>query len=197
MSKINNELYKKKIVFLDTEFTGERQNTTLISISLITLHGKSIYLTLNDFDESQIDEWINKNVIKKINATNSINSYLAAQEIHNFLKNYSDNEKVYIVSAGLTLDIVLLIELYKHLPENKKIKNFAFKNLPYYLNHHTGIDLNTLLRVVGFDLSLPRESYVESKAKNRHNSLHDAKIVKLCFEKAIKSEKLSEFLKTL
>lgn len=187
----------RKIVFLDTEFTGERQHTTLLSIALVTVQGEKIYLNLNDYDRSQVDPWITKNVIDKIDNATSVNSTVAAQKIHDFLLRYSEGRKIYIVSAGLTLDIILLIELYKHLPENNLVDNFAFRNLPNYLNHHHGIDLNTLLRISGWDLSVPREKYVDAELNRKHDALNDAEIVRLCFEKLVKENVFANFLNTL
>ena len=38
-----------KFVFFDTEFTGANKNCDLISIASITLEGKELYITLNDY----------------------------------------------------------------------------------------------------------------------------------------------------
>ena len=152
---------------------------------------------MNDYDSNQVDQWILKNVLDKIQDVSATTSEDAAQKVHEFLQDYAQGEKVYIVSAGLTLDIILLVELFKYLPENRNIENFAFKNLPNYLNHHHGIDLNTLLRVAGWNLSVPREKYVNVTKQNKHDALYDAEVVGLCFKKLIKTEKFTEFLKTL
>lgn len=48
-------------VFFDTEFTGLHQNTTLISIGLISDCGKSFYAELNEFDIAQLNDWLNEN----------------------------------------------------------------------------------------------------------------------------------------
>jgi len=53
-------------VFFDTEFTGLHQNTTLISIGLVSERGDTFYAEFNDYDESQCDEWIRKNVLSKL-----------------------------------------------------------------------------------------------------------------------------------
>jgi len=53
-------------VFFDTEFTGLHQNTTLISIGLISECGKTFYAELTDYDKSQVDEWLQTNVISKL-----------------------------------------------------------------------------------------------------------------------------------
>ena len=53
-------------IFFDTEFTGLHKNTTLISIGLVAENGDKIYTELNDYDKSQIDEWLQKNVIDNL-----------------------------------------------------------------------------------------------------------------------------------
>lgn len=53
-------------IFFDTEFTGLHQNTTLISIGLVSEDDRTFYAELNDYDKSQVDEWLEDNVIKKL-----------------------------------------------------------------------------------------------------------------------------------
>ena len=53
-------------VFFDTEFTGLHQKTTLISIGLVSECGKTFYAELTDYDKSQIDKWLNDNVISNL-----------------------------------------------------------------------------------------------------------------------------------
>ena len=52
--------------FFDMEFTGLRQNTTPISIGIVSEDGKKFYAEFIDYDESQCDEWIKDNVIKNL-----------------------------------------------------------------------------------------------------------------------------------
>jgi len=53
-------------IFFDTEFTGLHQNTTLISIGLISSDGRTFYAEFNDYDENQVDDWIKDNVIANL-----------------------------------------------------------------------------------------------------------------------------------
>ena len=55
-----------KQVFFDTEFTGLHQNTTLISIGLITQDEKTFYAEFTDYDKNQVDTWIQENVISNL-----------------------------------------------------------------------------------------------------------------------------------
>ena len=50
-------------IYFDTEFTGLHQRTTLNSIGLISETGKTFYGEFADYDKTQIDEWIQKDVI--------------------------------------------------------------------------------------------------------------------------------------
>jgi hypothetical protein len=50
-------------LFLDTEFTGLHQNTTLISLALVADNGEEFYAEFTDYDKSQVDTWVQKNVI--------------------------------------------------------------------------------------------------------------------------------------
>ena len=47
--------------FFDTEFTGLRKDTTLISIGIVSDTGDRFYAELTDYDEGMCDEWIEKN----------------------------------------------------------------------------------------------------------------------------------------
>ena len=47
----------------DTEFTGLRKDTTLISIGLVAEDGKSFYGVFTDYNRELCDDWIKENVI--------------------------------------------------------------------------------------------------------------------------------------
>ena len=68
---INFSLMK---IFFDTEFTGLHQKTTLISIGLISEDGSTFYAEFTDYDKSQIDDWIEKNVIANLTIPESVRS---------------------------------------------------------------------------------------------------------------------------
>lgn len=60
-------------VFFDTEFSGLHKNTTLISIGLISECGKTFYAELTDYDTTQIDGWLQTNVLDNL-LLNDINT---------------------------------------------------------------------------------------------------------------------------
>ena len=53
-------------IFFDTEFTGLHQNTTLISIGLVSERGKTFYAELTDYDQTQLNDWLKDNVIANL-----------------------------------------------------------------------------------------------------------------------------------
>lgn len=56
----------KNYIYFDCEFTGLHKNTTLISIGFTTIEGYSFYAEFTDYDKTQVDDWIEKNVIKNL-----------------------------------------------------------------------------------------------------------------------------------
>lgn len=51
------------LLFFDTEFTGLRKGTTLISLGIVADNGKKFYAEFTDFNWEYVDEWIQKNVL--------------------------------------------------------------------------------------------------------------------------------------
>lgn len=186
-----------KIIFIDTEFTGEHQNTTLVSLGLVTLTGEKLYLTLNDYDRSQVTDWLKENVLVDIDAENSIDSVTAAKKLEAFLSGYSEGQKIYVVSAGLMQDLTLFFELFKFCRGETNRQFHLLHDLPDYLQHHCGIDLNTLFRVAGMSPSISREEFAGISNAKRHNALSDAEVVRLCYLKLIKNQSLNLFLESI
>ena len=54
----------KKIVFYDLEYTSKHQFTSPISIGMVSSNGsKEFYAEFTDYDYSQVDQWLQTNVI--------------------------------------------------------------------------------------------------------------------------------------
>lgn len=53
-------------MFFDTEFTGLRKNTTLISLGIVSEDGRKFYAEFLDYDPKQCDKWIKENVISNL-----------------------------------------------------------------------------------------------------------------------------------
>ncbi len=53
-------------LFLDTEFTGLRKDSTLISLALVSERHEHFYAEFTDYNAEQCDDWINANVIANL-----------------------------------------------------------------------------------------------------------------------------------
>lgn len=186
-------------VFFDTEFTGLHQKTTLISIGLISECGKTFYAEFNDYDKTQIDEWLQNNVINNLKfkepkqgedeyyvATRSEenktpNDLYKSFSIelrdetsvvrHQLLQWLEQFEQVEIWSDCLSYDWVLFNQIFGH----------AF-NIPKNV-YYIPFDICTLFKVKGIDPDINREEFANMKDGNqKHNALWDAKVIKRCFE---------------
>lgn len=175
-------------VFLDTEFTGLHKETTLVSIGLVAEDGRTFYAELNDYDESQVDEWIQKQVIDNLVFKNykemfpkgfvsGIKDYMmkgnteqVAGRLQLWLEQFK--EQVTIWSDCLAYDWVLFNNLFGTA--------FDIPKCVYYIP----FDICTLLATVGEDPDVSREEFAGFVSlKGKHNALHDAKVIKACYEK--------------
>lgn len=190
---------KRTKVFMDCEFTGLQQNTTLISIGLISECGKTFYAELTDYDKTQIDDWLQNNVIKNLLFSEppkgEDNHYSATRHKdnpvgndlyksfslelrdetsvvrHQLLQWLEQFEQVEIWSDCLAYDWVLFNQIFGH----------AF-NIPKNV-YYIPFDICTLFKIKGIDPDINREEFANMKDESRkHNALWDAKVIKRCFE---------------
>lgn len=180
-------------VFFDTEFTGLHKNTTLISIGLVDEYGRAFYAEFDDYDKSQVTDWIKENVIKNlkfkyapIGGTNpedpDVMNFKGSKDticssLLEWLKPY---DKVEFVSDVCHYDFVLLIDLLVD----------SALDLPENLSANC-IDLNTIIALMekmsdkkAFDYS--REELVQKYHRDvkgdKHNSLYDARVIKEIYQ---------------
>jgi len=196
----------KTKIFFDTEFTGLHQNTTLISIGLISDCGKTFYAELIDYDKSQINDWLQKNVIENLlysePPAGQDNHYSAQRhhdnptgndlyksfslEIrdktsivkHQLIQWFGQFESVEIWSDCLAYDWVLFCQIFGN----------AF-NIPENV-YYIPFDISTLFKIKGVDPDINREEFADINVFNeneilKHNALFDAKIIKMCYERLI------------
>lgn len=192
----------KTKLFFDTEFTGLHQKTTLISIGIISECGKTFYAELNDYDQLQINEWLQKNIINNLKFSipneNENEYYLMARRKDNPIGNPINNsyslelrcsteilkkeltdwlkqfDEVEMWSDCLAYDWVLFNEIFGH----------AF-NIPKNI-YYIPFDICTLFKIKNIDPDISREKY-SGLINNiqKHNALWDAKIIKECYLKLI------------
>ena len=155
-------------IFFDTEFTGLHKNTTLISIGMVAEDGRELYCELNDYDKSQVDDWIKDNVIGNLYNTNPIDTKQLQKTIEGFIEPYSEVE---IWSDCLSYDWVLFNNIWGH----------AF-NIPKKI-YYIPFDICTLMKVKGVDPNINREELAGLEdGGQKHNALWDAKVIKACYE---------------
>lgn len=196
-------------IFFDTEFTGLHKDTTLISIGLIAEDGRTFYAELNDYERSQVDEWIRDNVInhlimkapeegeqeyysksrfnKDVPLTKQWNLQMRGnkQEVAAELKEWLEQfNQVEIWSDCLAYDWVLFNDIFGH----------AF-NIPKNI-YYIPFDICTLFKMKGVDPDIDREEFadgwISTEGKpinpdliNKHNALWDAIIIKACYDRLI------------
>ena len=117
-------------IFFDTEFTGLHKNTSLISLGMVDENDRTFYAEFTDYDKSQCDDWIQKNVINNlINDSNKIdyesNDWFVIGDkdfvktmLTKWLKQYAVVE---LVSDVCHYDMVLFIDIFGgafDLPKN-------------------------------------------------------------------------------
>jgi hypothetical protein len=180
-------------IFLDTEFTGLHQKTTLISLALVAESGEEFYAEFTDYDRSQLNDWLKENVIAKLRITHDQpfeksgkGVYLKGDriEIKEALQQWFNQfEGVEIWADVLAYDWVLFCELF----------GGAFK-IPENI-FYAAFDLATLLRIKGiiepvssYENDISRYEFAGIEKSKQHNALEDARVEKLCFEKLMKDE---------
>jgi hypothetical protein len=92
---------KNTKLFLDTEFTGLHQNTTLISIGLIADTGDTFYAELTDYDPDQIDDWLQENVLNNLVLTDRPDNTLVVSGHDVSFKGTQKSSKI-TLADGLT-----------------------------------------------------------------------------------------------
>lgn len=182
-------------IFFDTEFTGLHKETTLISIGLVSEEGTTFYAELIDYNKSQVDEWIQNNVIDNL-LYNNIDSFSEVEPVpfEKSIRMKGDKETVGCMLRGWLqqfdtiewvsdvchYDFVLLIDLlYGHALE-----------MPYGIWNSACHDINqdiaktyNVNEIEAFDKSREEilKEYNVQIYGEKHNSLYDAKVIKAIY----------------
>ena len=192
-------------LFFDTEFTGLHKNTTLISIGIVSEDGRTFYCELNDYNESQVNDWIRENVIAKLRfkrPSKDEDEQLAATRHesnpvpNNLYNGYSIEfrgtmadlryqlntwlnqfkETCYFWSDCLSYDWVLFNHIFGDA--------FSIPENVYYIP----FDICTLFEVAGIDPDISREMFASvDDGSIKHNALFDAKVIMECYIRLIHS----------
>lgn len=178
-------------LFFDTEFTGLHQNTTLISIGIVSEDDRTFYAEFTDYDKSQVDDWIKENVISRLKFNDeekqkqstvpfltdgvNYNGFGDTETVKEYLTEWlSQFEQIEIWSDCLSYDWVLFNQIFGH----------AF-NIPKNI-YYIPFDICTLFKVKGVDTDISREKYGCGEVYSefpKHNALWDARVIKMCYDK--------------
>ncbi|MBK9302256.1 MAG: 3'-5' exoribonuclease [Bacteroidetes bacterium] len=118
-------------LFLDTEFTGLHQHTSLISIAMVCDNGLEFYAEFTDYNEQDINPWIEENVLRKLihgNTESFITEkttyvYGNKSEIRAALTDWLhslEHTPIIVWADVLTYDWILFCELFggaMHIPQ--------------------------------------------------------------------------------
>lgn len=171
-------------IFFDTEFTGLHQKTTLISIGLISEDGKTFYAEFTDYDKSQIDSWLQVNVIDNL----YINSYPDMPKWE-YISGKSDYIKEKLIEWLLQFDSIEMWSdclSYDWVLFNTLLSDYSegYPQLPKNVNY-IPFDICTLFKIKWIDPDISREKFAEMEW-DKHNALHDAKVIRECYNKLLK-----------
>lgn len=191
-------------IYFDTEFTGLKKDTTLVSIGLITEDDESFYAELTDFDKSYKDEWFVNNVLNNLLLDKEKNAkkktpevfvyktkeeYFIADKIVRGTKNevsyelyrwLKDFVSIQLVSDVCHYDMVLFIDLF----------GGAFDMLPSITPacHDINQDIAEFCKITereAFEKNREKlllENGIQLPKGKKHNSMYDAKIIKMIDE---------------
>lgn len=178
--------------FLDMEFTGLHQNTTLVSLGLVMEDGRKFYAEFMDYDKNQVDDFVQEHVINhlwKHNVPDELTEERAQGRFHYYVCNrpaatrylmdfLEEYDFVEIWGDTLAYDWMLFCNLFQTallLP--KKI---------YYIP----FDIATLFYAKGIDPDITREEFagVTEPWESKHNSLWDAYVIMHCHAKLTNAE---------
>jgi hypothetical protein len=198
---------KRRKIFFDTEFTGLHWNTTLISIGLIDETGRTFYAELNDYDASQVDDWLKDNVISNLVMPVSFSGELydpnSWSKKNVTLRGNSETVKLALedwfqdLLGGLVSWVGYDSDNKPKLVEEPLIEMWSdclsydwglFCNLWEHVFkmpkciYYIPFDICTSFRNCGVDPDINREEFCNYNGKiKKHNALFDAKIIKACY----------------
>ena len=166
-------------LFFDTEFTGLRQDTTLISIGVVSEDGREFYAELTDYNKSHITPWIQENVIDNLGNGEGYwkgDSEYIGKHLRKWLSQF---EAIEMWADVLAYDWILFNELVADFTN-------GYPQLPANV-HYIPMDIATVMRMKGVDPDINREEFAEmGSSQKKHNALHDAITTKKCYQKLIK-----------
>lgn len=179
-------------VFMDSEFTGLHQRSTLISIGLFISDEESFYAEFNDYETGQINHWLTRHVISQLefSSTNEImqveNRVWKMKGDRDFVRKHLENwfaayNQVEIWADCYAWDWILFCELWG-----------GSLNLPQNI-FYIPMDLATLFKIKGFPSDISRLEFAADTISGltgvkQHHALWDARVQSCCYQKLIDND---------
>lgn len=189
-------------LFFDTEFTGLHKGTSLISIGIVSESGKKFYAELTDFDDTQCDSWIEKNVLEHLmlngemkeesfddlNTTYIFGDKATVRDelllwLDELTADFTDSGEYFqFVSDVCHYDMVLLLDL---------LNEQSAMQIPELVNpccHDISQDIAMILDIsekTAFDYSreqLLTDRGIDLPNGKKHNALYDAEVIKAIYD---------------
>lgn len=196
------------LLFMDSEFTGLRKDTTLISLGIVSEGGRKFYAEFDDYDRSQCNDWIKENVINNLSLDSGPEGSYCTNENKTTMTVFGNKEvigawlriwlfqfdSIQFVSDVCHYDFVLLIDLLT--------------------NGGTALDLPNNISAVCHDLNMDiaryygiseREAFDKSREEmvmelcghevegRKHNALYDAEVIKRIYERIVHLSNINTF----
>ena len=182
----------KRIVFYDLEYTSKHQFTSPISIGMVSSNGsKEFYAEFTDYDYSQVDQWLQTNVIDLLILQDKEDGYFEKSSSKTLVK--GSVEHVLCSSGGLndwisqcdwpiimasfsnSYDWVIFREMFKK----------ADIDFPSFISKWT-IDIASIYIDYGYDPNERedfKEHYLGEGTERKHNALFDAQVAQKFYYK--------------
>ena len=187
-------------LFLDTEFTGLRQDTTLISLALVGLSGEEFYAEFTDYDTKQLTPWLEEHVIANLCLTDANQNWQHLKKMHikGGKKEIATALKIWFGQFELKRDqhghIIPNIQIWGDVPHWDwvlfcELFGGAFE-IPKNI-HYMCLDLATFIQFKGYSVEIPRIKneegyglidYIDKDGLKLHNALFDARMELVCFK---------------
>lgn len=182
------DMSKYHPVFLDTEFTDLSQLCGLISIGMTDMSGNTFYGEFTDYLKSSCSEWVQENILPTLQfndvevlapqpVTNVYECKTSRQDmqplIMKWFQRIAGGKQILMVSDCLAYDWVLFSELVRK--DNGEFPSDQIFYVP--------VDIMGILIARGLDIDITREDLVQLGTENKHNALHDAKVIKEIWSK--------------
>lgn len=182
-------------IFLDTEFTGLHQNTTLISLALVAETGEEFYAEFTDYNKECIDNYLEINVIANLSLKINEQSY-TLQKMH-IIGNKNEVKSALVIwlnqfeiKKDKNGNIISTLQFWADVPHYDwvlfcELFGGALK-IPKQI-HYICLDIATFLYSNGLNYTQVRNEIIEKtelpKDYKQHNALSDTRLIKMIFEK--------------